>query len=97
MGWPMIEVPLDHRIHQSLLEDGDVFGLGGWRITGKLPAQILPVFRETMRLVTPFLGREGVKRVHVWGVCYRSCKQRVRRKKNAEIKWYQTSSYTCTL
>ena len=53
-----------------LLEPGDVFGLGGWCITGRLPAQILPVFRETMRLVIPFLGREGVKRVHVWGVCY---------------------------
>jgi hypothetical protein len=53
-----------------LLEDGDIFGLGGWCITGKLPAQMLPVFRETMRLVIPFLGREGVRRVHLWGVCY---------------------------
>jgi len=53
-----------------LLSPGDVFGLGGWCITGKLPAQMLPVFRETMRLVIPFLGREGVKQVHIWGVCY---------------------------
>ncbi|MBO0796762.1 MAG: hypothetical protein J2P36_38265 [Ktedonobacteraceae bacterium] len=53
-----------------LLEPGDLFGLGGWCITGKLPAQILPVFRETMRLVIPFLGREGVKQVHIWGVCF---------------------------
>lgn len=53
-----------------LLEEGDIFGLGGWCITGKLPAQMMPVFRETMRLVIPFLGREGVKRVHIWGVCY---------------------------
>lgn len=53
-----------------LLEDGDIFGLGGWCITGKMPAQMMPVFRETMRLVIPFLGREGVKRVHIWGVCY---------------------------
>ena len=53
-----------------LLASDDVFGLGGWCITGKLPAQMLPVFRETMRLVIPFLGREGVKRVHIWGVCF---------------------------
>jgi hypothetical protein len=53
-----------------LLAPGDVFGLGGWCITGKLPTQMLPVFRETMRLVIPFLGREGVKQVHIWGVCY---------------------------
>lgn len=52
------------------LHDGDLFGLGGWCITGKLPAQMLPVFKETMHLVIPFLGREGVKRVHLWGVCY---------------------------
>lgn len=54
----------------SLMEAGDMFGLGGWCIVGKLPAQLMPVFRETMRLLIPFLGREGVKRVHLWGVCY---------------------------
>ncbi len=53
-----------------LMEQGDIFGLGGWCITGKLPAQIMPVFRETMSVVIPFLGHEGVKRVHIWGVCY---------------------------
>lgn len=52
------------------MEDGDLFGLGGWCITGKFPRQFLPVFRETMQTVIPFLGREGVKRVHVWGVCF---------------------------
>ncbi|SRR6266487_132979 len=52
------------------LRDGDLFGLGGWCITGKLPAQMMPVFRETMHLVIPFLGREGVKHIHIWGVCY---------------------------
>lgn len=54
----------------SLLEPGDRFGLGGWCVVGKFPAQMMPVFRETMRLLIPFLGREGVKRVHLWGVCY---------------------------
>jgi hypothetical protein len=53
-----------------LLAPDDVFGLGGWCITGKLPKQMLPVFRETMRVVVPFLGREGVRQVHIWGVCY---------------------------
>ncbi len=53
-----------------LMEEGDLFGLGGFCITGKLPAQIMPVFREVVTLVIPFLGREGVKRLHIWGVCY---------------------------
>ena len=54
----------------SYLREGDLIGLGGWCITGKLPAQMMPVFRETMYRLIPFLGREGVKRVHLWGVCY---------------------------
>ncbi len=53
-----------------LMEEGDIFGMGGFCITGKYPAQILPVFRETVQVLIPFLGREGVKRVHIWGVCY---------------------------
>lgn len=53
-----------------LLQDGDIFGLGGWCITGKMPAQILPVFRETMYVLIPFLSRAGVKRVHIWGVIF---------------------------
>ncbi len=32
--------------------------------------QIMPIFRETMRTLISFLGREGVKQVHIWGVCY---------------------------
>lgn len=52
------------------LHHGDLLGLGGWCITGKLPGQMLPVFRETMHLIIPFLGKEGITRVHIWGVCY---------------------------
>jgi hypothetical protein len=52
------------------LREGDLIGLGGWCLTGKLPAHIMPVFRETMYSLIPFLGREGVRRVHLWGVCY---------------------------
>ena len=53
-----------------LLEPRDLFGLGGWCVIGKMPARIMPVFRETMRLLIPFLGKEGVRRIHIWGVCY---------------------------
>ena len=53
-----------------LLVPDDLFGLGGWCITGKLPTVMMPVLRETMQAVIPFLGHEGVKRVHIWGVCY---------------------------
>lgn len=52
------------------MQSGDLFGLGGWCITGKLPAVMVPVFRETMRLVIPFVAAEGVTSVHIWGVVY---------------------------
>jgi hypothetical protein len=53
-----------------LLQDGDWIGLGGWCVVGKFPAQMLPIFRQTMALVLPFLGREGIRRLHLWGVIY---------------------------
>jgi hypothetical protein len=53
-----------------LFEPGDIFGLGGFCITGKRPGQMLPVFFEIIEQVIPFLGREQVKRVHIWGVCF---------------------------
>jgi hypothetical protein len=53
-----------------VFRDGDIFGLGGWCIIGKLPASMLPVFRDTVRIVIPYLASQGVKAVHVWGVCY---------------------------
>lgn len=52
-----------------LLESGDFLGLGGWCILGK-QRSLLPLFAETMTLLFPFLGREGVARVHLWGVCW---------------------------
>jgi len=52
------------------MQDGDIVGLGGFCIVGKFPAQMLPAFRETLRLVVPFLGREGMARVHL---CFRCC------------------------
>lgn len=53
-----------------LLEPDDVLGFGGWCIIGKMPAVMMPVFRETIRLVVPWLGRHSVRRVHIWGVLY---------------------------
>lgn len=52
-----------------LLEPGDILGLGGWCILGKIHS-LLTVFSETMTALMPFLGREGVKQVHLWGVCW---------------------------
>ena len=54
----------------SLLEDGDLFALGGWCITGLLPDAVLPSFCEIMSEVIPYLGKSGVKRVHIWGVMF---------------------------
>ena len=53
----------------SYLRDNDIFGLGGWCILGKKPS-LMSVFRQTMRQLIPFLSHQGVKRVHIWGVCY---------------------------
>lgn len=52
-----------------LLVPGDILGLGGWCILGKIRS-LLPVFAETMAFLMPFLGQEGVEWVHVWGVCW---------------------------
>jgi hypothetical protein len=52
-----------------LLEPGDILGLGGWCILGKIHS-LLAVFSETMSLLLPFLGQEGVEWVHLWGVCW---------------------------
>lgn len=53
-----------------LLEDGDILGFGGWCVIGKMPKVMMPVFRETARLVVPFAAKAGVKRIHIWGVVY---------------------------
>ncbi len=51
------------------MRSSDILGLGGWCILG-LRRALFPVFRATMRLVIPFLKREGVRRVHIWGMCF---------------------------
>src|SRR2546421_1264625 len=51
------------------LRDGDIFGLGGFCILGRVPS-LLPMFYETVQRLIPFLGREGIRRVHIWGSCF---------------------------
>lgn len=46
----------------------DIFGLGGWCISGMMPKRIRPSFNATMLKVIPFVGSYGVRRVHIWGV-----------------------------
>jgi hypothetical protein len=54
----------------GLIEPGDILGLGGWCITGKMPRRMMPTFRATIRRVIPFAALRGVERVHIWGVIY---------------------------
>lgn len=52
------------------LDDTDILGLGGWCIIGKMPKRMVPAFRDTIRLVIPFIAHEGIKHIHIWGVLY---------------------------
>lgn len=53
-----------------LLGPSDMFGFGGFASTGLFPARMLPPFKEVVRLVVPYIGSQGVRRIHVWGTCY---------------------------
>lgn len=50
------------------IKKGDIFGLGGWCINGRMPSKMMPVFSRTMKLVLPLLAMRQVERVHIWGV-----------------------------
>lgn len=68
-----VDAPQYLRCVQGLLplfREGDVLGLGGWCITGKFPKQMMTVFSATVKSVIPFIAREGIQRVHIWGVIY---------------------------
>lgn len=54
----------------GLFQTGDILGLGGWCITGKMPAKMLPVLSETMQKVIPAAAKAGITRAHIWGVIY---------------------------
>lgn len=51
-------------------KEGDYFAFGGFAIMGQRPAQMMPPFLRVMAQVIPFLGTEGIKQVHIWGVIY---------------------------
>jgi hypothetical protein len=51
-------------------KEHDIFGLGGWCITGLLPSLILPSFKRVMQELIPYLASQGVKYVHIWGVIF---------------------------
>lgn len=48
----------------------DSLGLGGWCIIGTRPAQMMPVFRDTIRKVIPYAAKRGVQKAHIFGVIY---------------------------
>lgn len=48
--------------------DDDIFGLGGWCITGLIRHKMLPAAADMLPGVFEVLGQMGVKRVHVFGV-----------------------------
>jgi hypothetical protein len=48
----------------------DILGLGGWCIIGKMPTQMMPVFRETIKLIVPYAAQREIRRLHIWGVIY---------------------------
>ncbi len=51
------------------IREGDIFGLGGFCILGRMPS-LLPAYAAILERLIPFLSNEGIKRVHIWGVCY---------------------------
>lgn len=50
--------------------DDDIFGLGGWCITGLRRHEMLPAAVAILPDVFEVLGNAGVKRVHVFGVIF---------------------------
>lgn len=56
------------RVIEWLSPKDDVFGLGGWCISGKMPAIMREPFDDTMILVIPEIAAHNIKRVHIWGV-----------------------------
>lgn len=52
----------------KVMRDGDIFGLGGWCITGLMRHVMLPAAAQMLPSVFEVLGQAKVKRVHVFGV-----------------------------
>lgn len=52
----------------KVMQPDDIFGLGGWCITGLIRHAMLPAAAQILPGVFEVLGKAGVKRVHVFGV-----------------------------
>jgi len=52
----------------KLMKPDDIFGLGGWCITGLMREKMLPAAALMLPPTFEVLGQAGVKRVHVFGV-----------------------------
>lgn len=52
-----------------LAQPGDIIGLGGWCILGRLTS-LLPEFWKTLRATLPLVADKGIKDVHIFGVLY---------------------------
>lgn len=52
----------------GLLDSNDIFGMGGWCISGKMPKQMHHVFTLTIVDLIPMLAKRQVSRIHIWGV-----------------------------
>jgi len=53
-----------------MLRPGDMLGFGGFAYTGKAPARLMPILRESAARVVLLAARAGVRHIHIWGVCY---------------------------
>lgn len=51
-------------------QSGDVLGFGGWCVVGRIPRQMMEIFRQTCDLVLPFIAKQGIYAVHIWGVIF---------------------------
>lgn len=56
------------RVIEYFEPDRDIFGLGGWCISGRMPKRLRPSFNATIKLVIPLLAQSGIRWVHIWGV-----------------------------
>lgn len=53
-----------------IMNDEDIFGLGGWCVLGSRKNSLRPQFREIMINLLPFLSKHNVNGIHIWGVIY---------------------------
>lgn len=57
------------RILPYINPETDKLGLGGWCILG-IRRELMPTFYETVKRVIPFIAKQGITSIHIWGVIY---------------------------